>query len=359
MSAAADMSDLKPLLLIGNSGTMHVAESLLYAARTMPGLAPRLIDVDAAKSSWRLLNSLSWRLRQRRLPHAGRVEAELVAAVRETSQAVVITTGLTPVSGKTIASCKDAGAVSLHISTDDPWNPGQFAPWHLEALVRYDIVFTPRTSNIADFESLGCRDVRFLPFGYDERLLEETGTDPDGPPPKILFVGGADGDRAAFFDAFQAAGGEASLIGAYWGQRPALSRRWLGHLPPRQVVRLTRAAAVNLILVRRSNRDGHVMRSLEAGVIGACLAVERTAEHERIFGVDGEAVRYFDSPSQAATLCRELLADTVERERLSAAVGMRIRTGGHSYRDRLTTILAAASGLKADPADEAAGGAHA
>lgn len=359
MSDKARIEEPRPIVLVGNGGTMHVAESLLHAARTTPGFTPRLIDVDAAKSSSRLMNSLSWRLRQRRLPYAGRVEAEVLAAVRQSPKAIVITTGLTPVTARTLVSCKDAGAVSLHISTDDPWNPGQFAPWHLDALVRYDIVFTPRTSNMADFRALGCRDVRFLPFGYDERLLEETGIEQAGPSPEILFVGGADRDRAAFFEAFEAAGGEASLIGAYWGQNPALSHRWLGHLPPQRVVRLTRAAAVNLILVRRSNRDGHVMRSLEAGAIGACLAVERTAEHEQIFGADGETVRYFDSPSQAAALCRELLADAGERERLAAAVGVRIRTGGHSYRDRLGSLLAAAAGLEDDRAARASEGAHA
>ena len=356
---ALDRQDPVPLLLVGNGGTMHVAESLLYAARTMPGVAPRLIDVDGAKSSWRLLNSLSWRLRQRRLPHAGRIEAELVSAVRKLAHAVVVTTGLTPVTAKTLLACKGAGAACMHFSTDDPWNPGQLASWHLEALLHYDIVFTPRTSNIADFEALGCRDVRFLPFGYDERLLESAFAQPAGPPPEILFVGGADGDRAAFFEAFQAAGGEASFVGAYWGQRPALSARWLGHLPPQQVVSLTRAAAVNLILVRRSNRDGHVMRSLEAGAIGACLAVERTAEHEQIFGPDGETVRYFDGPREAAALCRDLLADGSERERMATAVGARIRTAGHSYRDRLKTLLAAASSQKADLAAMATDGAHA
>jgi spore maturation protein CgeB len=118
-------------------------------------------------------------------------------------------------------------------------------------------------------------------------------------------------------------------------------------------VAFTAAAKVNLILVRRANRDGHVMRSFQAGAIGGCLAVEETSEHNEIFGAEGEAVRYFRTPGEAAALCRSLLSDGAERERLAAAVRSRIREGGHTYGDRLLTMFQAAAG-QAAPAESAA-----
>jgi spore maturation protein CgeB len=81
------------------------------------------------------------------------------------------------------------------------------------------------------------------------------------------------------------------------------------------------------------------MRSFEAGAIGACLAVEDTEEHREIFGSDGDCVRYFGSPEQAAEICNELRQRPKERIRLAVNVRHRIRSGGHTYGDRLETML--------------------
>ena len=53
------------------------------------------------------------------------------------------------------------------------------------------------------------------------------------------------------------------------------------------------AAKVNLCLVRRAKRDGHVMRSFEIAAVGGCMLAQDTDEHREIFGPEGEAVRLF------------------------------------------------------------------
>jgi spore maturation protein CgeB len=336
------MTKAETLILVGNGGFAQVADSLRHAATSISGIDARVVDVSQANSRWRFLNSLSWRLLDHRPPFARRVARDLLAAVRAATSSIVLTTGLAPVEGKSLRACRMLGARCLHFSTDDPWNPNQSARWLNAALPLYDIVFTPRTSNMGDFQRLGCRDVRYLPFGYDERLLTLSSSPGDTAAPEVLFVGGADADRAAFFEAFVRVGTAVSLVGGFWDRHAALRSNWLGHRAPGDVVVLTRAAKVNLVLVRHANRDGHVMRSLEAGAMGGCLAVEESSEHLAIFGPDGESVRYFRSPEQAADLCRRLILDDRERSRLSAAVGERIRAGGHSYADRLLAMLHAA-----------------
>jgi hypothetical protein len=84
-------------------------------------------------------------------------------------------------------------------------------------------------------------------------------------------------------------------------------------MPPDKVAAMTRSAKVNLVLVHRANRDGHVMRSFEAAALGGCLAVEHTDEHQEIFESDGETVRFFRSPQEAAAVCGALLRDRSER----------------------------------------------
>jgi spore maturation protein CgeB len=326
------------LILVGNGGFAHVAESLLHAGTTVPGLEVMLIDIAQAGSGSRLVNALAWRLLDHRPPFHGRVIDSLIAAVREAGACTVLTTGLSPVDAATLRTCRSLGARLLHYSTDDPWNANQSARWLLRALPDYDAVFTPRTRNIDDFVRLGCRDVRHLPFGYDERLLTLPGSLGSASPPDVLYVGGADGDRARFFDAFLKAGGDISLVGGFWDRHGHLGSKWLGHRSPGDVVALTRAAKVNIILVRRANRDGHVMRSLEAGALGGCLLVEDTSEHRALFGDEGETVRYFADAEEASLRARLLLQDEHERHRLAAAVRRRICKEGHTYRDRLVQM---------------------
>jgi spore maturation protein CgeB len=324
------------LVIVGYSGGTHVAQSLFRAATDMR-IHATLCDAELAWSSVRLLNTLSWRLREKRPPFDARLEQRLLHHVSRAVPATVITTGSVPVLRKTIVACRNLGARCLHFSTDDPWNSALRATWHHDALKAYDIVFTPRRQNFDDLLRLPCQDVQYLPFAYDPHLLgpvDEATIEIDA-----LFVGGADADRTSFFRRYLAAGGSVKLVGAYWHQYADLRGATLGKLPPGMVGAVTRSAKVNLILVRQANRDGHVMRSFEAAALGGCLLVEWTEEHQGIFGPEGETVRYFRSPEDAATICRKMLNDSVDRARLSAAVKTRITGGRNTYSDRLDSML--------------------
>jgi spore maturation protein CgeB len=235
------------------------------------------------------------------------------------------------------------GIVCVNYSTDDPWNPTLFSHWHLRALPEFDVVFTTRRANVQDFRRLGCTQVRYLPFGYDERLFHPPERAREKPGHDVLFVGGADRDRVAFMTEFLPTGPRVALVGGYWERFPAMRPYALGHMSPEALCALTAAAKVNLCLVRKANRDGHVMRSFEIGALGGCMLAEDTAEHRELFGDDGEAVVYFRSPQEAADRARALLADSAERARLSAAARARISRGAHTYRDRLVAILEAAT----------------
>ena len=336
-----------PVVIVGASGGTHVGESLFRGAGDI-GTGALFCDINIARSASRFVNALSWRLRDRLPPSPGRLEKALSRILVREKPQVMVSVGTAAVRRPLIEAWRAAGVPCVHYSTDDPWNPGLRARWHLNALAAYDVVFTPRRRNMDDLASLPCRRVIYLPFGYDPHIMMP----PDGAPDRArqvagsssigraaLFVGGADNDRAAFFRKFIEAGGEVSLVGGYWNLWPDLKRRWLGRRPPDEVSALTLSASVNIILVRRANRDGHTMRSFEAGAAGGCLLVEDTPEHRDIFGEDGAAVRFFSTAREAASLWSGLLADPVERQRMADAVKSRILDGRHSYGDRLQTMI--------------------
>jgi spore maturation protein CgeB len=324
-----------------------LGQSFARAGAAINGYRTLFINDAVALSSSRLLNAIAWRALDKRYPWAFYFNRRILKSSFGQC-AILLASGLCPVVPRTLRVLKRRAVLCLYFSSDDPWNPGQAARWLYEALPEYDIVFTPRRANIPDFLALGCKEVHYVPFGFDAELFPAGGIDGSrtGPTPQVLFVGGADLDRVDFFRKFLTDQGDVSLVGGYWDRFDDLKPFWMGHLPPKDILALTTKAAVNLILVRRVNRDGHVMRTFEAGAIGGCLAVEDTGEHREIFGAEGETVRYFRTPSEAATLCRTLIAHPAERLRLATAVKTRIREGANTYADRLRTILAIAADIR-------------
>ena len=341
-----------PILIVGASGGASVGASLFRGAKDI-GIGALFCDINIAQSASRFVNGLSWRLCDRRPPYSGRLEKALSRILVREKPQVMVSVGTAAVRRPLIEACRTAGVSCAHYSTDDPWNPGLRARWHFDALAAYDVVFTPRRRNMDDLAALPCRYVSYLPFGYDPHIMASPNSLPDrfegvaggaSISRTALFVGGADDDRAAFFRRFIELGGAVSLVGGYWHLWPDLKQRWLGLRPPDEALALTLSAAVNIILTRRANRDGHTMRSFEAGAAGGCLLVEDTPEHRDIFGEDGATVRFFSTAREAASIWLELLADPVERQRMADAVKSRILDGRHSYGDRLQTMIREATG---------------
>jgi hypothetical protein len=332
----------RSLAIVGAFGGTHIAGALKRAA-TKLALETITFDVADAAGRIRLLRLLTWHLAGRRPPYLDRFSAKVLAGCVRPSSRILIATGAAPLTRAALHVLRARGITTINYSTDDPWNPVMRAGWYLRALSEYGVVFTPRRANIENFRAMGCQDVRYLPFGYDETLCRPPEAPVEGVGHDILFVGGADEDRADFMTAFIQSGQAPSptLVGGYWERYAAMRPLTLGQKPPDTVAALTVAAKVNLCLVRRANRDGHVMRSFEIAALGGCMLAEDTAEHREIFGPDGETVVYFHTPQEAAARARLLLADPALRHRLAAAVQARITRNGHTYRDRLRAMLTA------------------
>lgn len=328
------------LIIVGGATGTDVARSLLLAAPSR-GLQAFFVDQSRAMQAPWFIRQICWRLLGRRPPLLKRFSEGVVVEALARGAHVLVCTGASPLISNDLVRLSSLGIRTVNFSTDDPWNNAHRAQWYLDALPYYTKVFTPRRSNIADFLKLGCADVRYLPFGYDDYLLSElvsqdfAGLVIGG----ALFVGGADKDRAAFFSDFLSYGVPLTLVGAYWNRFPKVKACSLGHKAPAEVVRLTKVTAVNICLVRRANRDGHVMRTYEIAAIGGFMIVEDTAEHRQIFGREGDCVLYFSTPEEAASKARWALGVPDERKRMAAQAMALIRRSGNSYGDRLEYMV--------------------
>lgn len=332
----------RKLLVVGHRGLTHLGESFVRVAGER-GLPATLVDMGEAERAPRLVRSAAWRLLGKRPPRLGSFSKQTVETVRREQPTHLLATGAAPLTAAALREIGRLGICRINVSTDDPWNPVHRAGWFLEALPHYDAVFTPRRAQVAAFGALGVPMVRYLPFGYDPAHC--IGPDLDGATRArlacdVLFVGGADPDRAGAVSALARAGLGVATYGGYWDRYAVAGADWRGHVGSETIRQATLAARVVLVLVRRANRDEHTMRSLEAAATGACLLAEDTPDHRALYGDDGAV--FFRKPEEMVVGARALLADPRRRAVLAGRVCSRIRGSGHTYSDRLSAILDAA-----------------
>jgi spore maturation protein CgeB len=338
------MAQAKRLLLVCNMHAEHMGGFLYQAARSL-GLETVIHDVRLAGEGPRWAVAAAWRFDRRPLRLRGYGKS-LLQRCAKFQPGLVLCVGIAPVSREVLLGMQEMGIQVFNYLTDDPWNPGMYSSWFLAAMRHYDHIFSPRRANMGDLKRHGCPSVSYLPFAYSEEAhLGSVPTVEDNDPSRldIVFVGGADSDRVPIITALIHANFNLQLYGGYWERYTETRRHACGHLQPREAQRVTANAKVALCLVRRANRDGHVMRSLEIPAMGGCMLAESTAEHRDLFGEEGQAVLYFRNIPELIQKARWLLDHPEERQRLRSAVHRLITTGGHTYQDRLRSMLALAA----------------
>ena len=327
------------LLIVGLGQPGDVGGHLASAARKL-GIDHDLIDASCAEATTRISRSFYWRFRDKRPGRLRQFGAKILDICASRQWDVVLTTGRAPLDRSHIGKLKERGIKVYNYSTDDPWNPNLKAQWFVSTLPAYDAIFTTRRANLEDFRNCGARTVHYLPFAYDPEVHRPWPANaPVGAPSDVLFVGGCDRDRLPLIKALIDSGLKIALFGGYWDKYPVTRAHWRGNADQSAIRSASAAARVCLCLVRRANRDGHVMRSFEAAAIGGCMLAEDTADHRDIFGPDNETVRYFKSTSEMVQLAQILVADSEARCRLSARLRTRFAASRNTYADRLGEML--------------------
>ncbi|WP_199236642.1 glycosyltransferase [Ramlibacter sp. WS9] len=329
------------MLIVGGKGGTHVGGSFHRAAGQL-GVSSEIVDSGDAFEGSRIRRFVAWRLQGRRPVRLHAFGRKVLDVNRSFEPQLLLTTGLAPLTADALKQLSAAGTTCVNFLTDDPWNPAHHAPWFIKALPAYDIIFSPRRAMMPDLARIGCKNVRYLPFGYDAQIFSPPG--PDAPTQAecadVVFAGGADEDRVPHMLALVRAGFTLSLYGNYWHRYRSLRSASRGMADAANLSQVLSSAKVALCLVRKANRDGSCMRTFEVPAVGTCMLVEDTEEHRQIFGDEGVAVLYFDSIEEMVVKCRQLCDDDVLRLRLANAAHQLITNGGNTYADRLRSILA-------------------
>jgi hypothetical protein len=330
------------VLIVGNPAQIHVGAHLLLAGQQL-NLQTEICDVSSAYRGPELLTKFYWQVLGHRPLRLHNFSQQVLEVCKRLKPKWLVATGISPIDASTLVALGELGVRRINFLTDDPWNPAHRANWFLKALPKYDQVFSPRRSNLDDLARLGCLQVSYLPFAYSPNLHFPEPI--DGIEKKsplvvdVLFVGGADRDRISYIAPIIKAGFTVGLYGGYWERFSETRSAAMGHADPTTVRQAVRRAKLCLCLVRRANRDGHVMRSYEIPAMGGCVLAEDTVEHREIFGDDNQTVAYFKSIPQLIDKIRGLVGNHKERHRLSQASYHLIVQGRNTYADRLRTML--------------------
>src|SRR5262245_17510876 len=242
----------RQVLIVGNKGGTNVGESFWRASIAL-GWKVAFRDARQAYHDCIWLQRISWHLADHRPWRLIAFSHSIETAAKDMRPAVLISTGLAPITAEVLLSLKALDVTCLHYSTDDPWNSSQRAGWFLRTLPIYDQVFTTRRSNIEDLRRIGA-NASYLPFGYDPELFfPDQGVGEQSAPFDILFVGGADNDRASMLSEIAASGLRLALFGDYWTRYEYLRQYSFGRADVPLLRGLTGRAAINLCLCRRAN----------------------------------------------------------------------------------------------------------
>jgi hypothetical protein len=233
-------------------------------------------------------------------------------------------------------------ATLIAYATDNPLIPGRSRAHVLDSIPEYDIYASPRRSSLASLRAQGCRNPVHLRFGYDAAVhFPERAAEPNGWASDVVFIGGADDDRVSMLTPLANSGrASVKLYGRGWS-RTSLRAHHGGEVFDQHFRLAMTGARVAPCLVRRSNADGHVMRTFEIPACGQFMIAERTEEHLELFE-EGVHAAYFDSAEELHDKTIYYLARDAERERMAKACHQLIAGGQHTYRDRLAELLAVA-----------------
>lgn len=328
------------IMIVGGALETNVGLSLHEAASTL-GIASELIDTLPAFSGPKLLRTLNWRFNDRRPVRLDEFSNFVVQRCRKTRPQILISTGIAPLTSSALKQLSDLNIVLANFQTDDPWNEAHLSNWYLEALSHYDYIFSPRSAALQQLRAATSANVSYLPFGYDPRLfypetdatalMKTTRCD-------VVFAGGADKDRLNAVKSLAKSGLSLGLYGGYWGKYD-FARPFYRGMASAATLRSAHANSLVAIgAVRRANRDGNSMRTFELPAMACCCVMEATADHFRLFGKEGDAVAYFDTPESLVAKCLSLCSDSRTRSIMARRAHALVEFG-HRYEDRLRAML--------------------
>lgn len=237
-------------------------------------------------------------------------------------------------------------------SNDNPFSPlARSGLWRycIESIPYFDIHFTYRHSNIADYYRFGAHRVELLRSYFipeedypvsEEEIPERFKCD-------VVFVGHyEDDDRIEYLDAICRAGFNLNLFGSGWQgalaklgiESPLRSQYPISPVFGADYRYAICGAKVALCFFSKINCDTYTRRSFQIPAMRVAMLSEYTDDMADLFHPDQEAC-YFRTSDELLGQLRHLSRDESFRNRVAAAGYQRVCADNHSVVGRMETWL--------------------
>lgn len=234
---------------------------------------------------------------------------------------------------------------TIYHSHDNNFSDGILKPAGFFAtLPLYTRVFTTKSQNVEKYQALGQKHSAFLPSAYEPRVHR--------PIPRaesklgdrnfaITFIGTYDYSRDRYLEAI---GWENLFVwGDRWERFKEFSKRQ-AHITPHAIYHPDFADVIShsqmsVGLLREEAQDLHTQRTLEIPACGALQIAPRNPEILSLFTEDKEIVCFADA-AELGEKTRYYLKHPEEAKVLAEAGRRRVTESGHTYLDRVRTMLA-------------------
>ena len=240
---------------------------------------------------------------------------------------------------------ENPGAVLCNINYDDYFSrvPSNQFP-DLERIVPcYDWFFPSKKANVPRLAELGAPQVHYLPLGYDPCThfpVRPTRAEYSEYKSQVAFIGTYTAERASSLESLREY--RLSIWGTHWnrkyrgaGLKKAIRKRIACGMDFSRVVN---SAEINLNFLRRENSDTHNLKTFELPACGGFVISQRSDELGELFE-EGEEIVTFGDVSEMKEKVEYYLRRRPERERIARAAYRRVRSGKHTIRDRIETLL--------------------
>lgn len=258
---------------------------------------------------------------------------------------------------RTLRSIRRRGCRLVGYNNDDPFGPRVYgrAPWHhrylwwwyIKTLKEYDTTFVYRPGNVHEAEEAGARNVHVLmPYFIPEvhHPVELRSDERERYECDVVFIGHYEPDgRENYLRALVNAGVHVRLFGGgYW------TREVLGDLSDyfgdtrvltgADYAKALCGARMCLAFLSKLNRDVYTRRCFEIPACGRLLLSQRTAELQRMFVEDREAV-FFSSCDELVRKCVSLKEQPDELATIARRGRSRLLEDHHDVTSRMQQMM--------------------
>ena len=222
----------------------------------------------------------------------------------------------------------------------------------LNGLSLYHVFFTTKSYGVKELEALGVPRTIFIGNAYDpntHRPMKVSAEERKQYGGLVGFIGDYEIERAQSMFFLAQNGIPIRVWGPNWDRKCRLRHPNM-KIEGRPLWGDDYAKAIcsfdiNLVFLRKINRDLQTQRSIEIPACQAFMLAERTNEHMDLFE-EGKEAEFFSSNEELLNKVKYYLSHEEERKRIAQAGRERCLKSGYSNHDRIKQMLAVIEGLR-------------